>query len=84
MEREGDSYRVEVFRAGRNPVPVEIAIEFEDGTSEVRHEPVSVWKEGATSYTITVPASGAIRSIVLGNWNTPDANPADNRYPRED
>ena len=84
VERAGDSYLIEIVRAGRSPVPIDLAIEFEDGTSAVRHEPVSVWREGNTAATLTVPARGEIRSIVLGNWNTPDANPADNRYPRED
>ena len=80
VEREGDGYRVEVVRVGRNPVPIELTVEFEDGTSETFREPVSVWKEGTTAYTIAIPARGEIRSIVLGNWNTPDSNPADNRY----
>ena len=78
VERAGDSYRIEIVRAGRSPVPIEVAIEFEDGTSAVHHEPVSVWREGARAATLTVPARGEIRSVVLGNWNTPDANPADN------
>ena len=82
--REVESYAIEVIRQGRNPVPIDLTVEFEDGTSAVQHESVSVWREGDASVTLTVPARGEIRSIVLGNWNTPDANPADNRYPLED
>jgi len=84
VDREEDTYRIEIVRVGRNPVPIEITVEFEDGTSEVLNESVSAWKDGVGTHTVSVPARGEIRSIVLGNWNTPDANPADNRYPRGD
>jgi len=84
VKRESDFYGVEVVRVGRNPVPIELTVEFEDGTSELRRKPVSVWSDGNRGHTLTIPDRGEIRSIVLGNWNTPDANPADNRYPRED
>jgi aminopeptidase N len=84
VAREGSSYAIEVVRKGRNPVPIEVTVEFEDGTSLVQREPVSVWSEGGATVTLVVPARGEIKSIVLGNWNTPDANPADNRRVFED
>jgi len=81
--REGDTWRIEVVRVGANPVPIDIAVTWADDRETELHEPVSVWREGAGSHVIEVPAHGEIRQVVLGNDITPDANPADNRYPPE-
>jgi hypothetical protein len=83
VEREGDVYRVDVVRRGASPVPIELTVVFEDGAIETFSAPVSVWREGAAEHAVAIPARGAIRSIVLGTWNIPDANPADNEYASE-
>jgi len=80
VEREGNSYRIAVSRVGTNPVFIDLAVTYADGSTEMRHEPVSVWLEGSTEHVIEVPARGEITEILLGNDDTPDANLADNRY----
>ena len=80
---EGGTYRIEIARVGANPVPVHLTITWADDSETVLHEPVSVWRDGAGSHVFEVPAHGEIRQVVLGNDITPDANPADNRYPPE-
>jgi hypothetical protein len=49
----------------------------------VLHESAAVWAAGAESHTFEVPARADFQEIVLGNDTTPDADPADNRYPPE-
>jgi aminopeptidase N len=81
LKRVGDSYRIEVVRVGASPVPIDLAVTWADDSETLLHEPVSVWRSGNERHVIEVPARGEIREIVLGNDITPDANPADNRYP---
>jgi hypothetical protein len=81
VKRAGDSYRIEVVRVGANPVPIDLAITWADGSETLLHEPVSVWRSGNEHLVIEVLARGEISEIVLGNDITPDANQADNRYP---
>ena len=78
---EGDTYRIEVARVGVNPVPIHLTITWADGSETVLHESAAVWATGAESHTFEVPARGDFQEIVLGNDTTPDADPADNRYP---
>ena len=80
---EGDTYRIEVARVGVNPVPIHLTITWADGSKTVLHESAAVWATGAESHTFEVPARGDFQEIVLGNDTTPDADPADNRYPPE-
>ncbi len=81
--RESGTYLIEVVRSGARPVPIDITVTWADDTETVLHESVSVWAAGAETHSLEVPARGDIKAIVLGNGTTPDANPADNRYPPE-
>ena len=82
--REGDSWRIEVVRVGANPVPIDVTVTWADDSETELHEPVSVWREGTGRHVFEVPAHGEVRQVALGNDTTPDANPADNRYPPRD
>jgi hypothetical protein len=79
VEREGDSYRIAVSQIGTNPVLIDLAVTYADGSTEMRREPVSVWRDGSGERVIEVPARGEITEILLGDDDTPDANLADNR-----
>jgi hypothetical protein len=80
VHRDDDVYRVEVLRAGANPVPIDLSLTWDDDSQTVLHEPVSVWRDGSRSHLFEVPARGEIRDITLGLTGTPDANPANNAY----
>ena len=82
--REGDNWRIEVVRVGANPVPIDVTVTWADDSETELHEPVSVWREGTGRHVFEVPAHGEVRQVALGNDTTPDANPADNRYPPRD
>jgi hypothetical protein len=79
--RKGAAASVVVVNKGGKPVPVDLTIEYSDGTSKKIHRSVGVWEKGETEVSIPLSAQAAIKNIRLGSTYTPDSNPADNVWP---
>jgi Peptidase family M1 domain len=73
---------VEIVNIGGKPLPIDLNIEFKDGTSEKIHRSVAVWEKGNTTVLIPVGSEKLIKKITLGDVHTPDSHPADNTYPK--
>ncbi len=71
---------VQVLNIGGKPLPIDLAIEFKDGTHMKVHRSVAVWEKGATSVFVPVASAKPIKKITLGDVHTPDTHPADNVY----
>ena len=66
-----------VENKGGFPVPVNLKLYFDDGTTEELHFPMSVWKEGKHKLSIQLKDREIIKAE-LDTKHTPDAYPEDN------
>jgi hypothetical protein len=73
---------VEIVNIGGKPLPIDLNIEFKDGTSKKIHRSVAVWEKANTTVLIPIGSPKPIKKITLGDVHTPDSRPADNSYPR--
>ena len=75
---------ITVEARGTKPVPVDLTVTFTDGSTQQLHRTIAVWAEGATRVEVPVPDAGkkAIKSVKMGSLYIPDANPADNEWPK--
>jgi len=69
---------VTVLMKGAKPVPVDMNVEFADGSSLNIHRSIAVWENGANEISLPVPGTKPIRKMVLAASHTPDSNPGDN------
>ncbi|HEY4112216.1 M1 family metallopeptidase [Puia sp.] len=81
VQHKGKTAFVVVVNNGGKPVPVDLTIEFKDGSKKSIHRSVGVWEKGNTSTTVPVGSEKAIGKISLGNPHTPDSFKADNVWP---
>jgi hypothetical protein len=72
---------VEIVNIGGKPLPIDLNIEFKDGTSKKLHRSVAVWEQGNTTVLVPIGSEKPIKKITLGDVHTPDSHPADNVYP---
>jgi hypothetical protein len=79
IEKVGSA--VEIVNIGGKPLPIDLNIEFKDGTSKKLHRSVAVWEKGNTTVLIPIGSEKSIKKITLGDVHTPDSHPADNVYP---
>jgi hypothetical protein len=70
-------FNITIECTGHKPVPVDLTINYADGSKERVHRSIAVW-ENANTVTLTLPAKKSVKSIALGSTYVPDVNRKDN------
>ncbi|NTU78911.1 MAG: META domain-containing protein, partial [Chloroflexales bacterium] len=73
-------YAVTVKNNGGIPIPFDVVVTYTDATSETLHQTPAVWREDATSATITLNSAKEIASLTLATGLYPDLAPPDNLW----
>jgi Peptidase family M1 domain len=79
LRHKGSGWTVIVTNKGGKPVPVDLTIEYTDGSKEKVHRSVAVW-EHETEVSLPLHGTKPVHKIRLGSTYTPDSHPADNEY----
>ena len=74
---------VTIANKGGKPVPIDLRIEFSDGTSQTIHQSIAVWEKGNSTVTIPITSGKKIKLLKLGSSYTPDNNKSDNIWDAE-
>jgi aminopeptidase N len=69
--------QITVTVKGSKPMPVDLTVTFDNGSTEQIHRTVAVW-ENASTVTVPVRGGRTIQKVTLGSLYTPDSYPADN------
>jgi hypothetical protein len=84
VKKWNDKIEVTVEKAGNIPVPIDLKILYNDGTSDSTYKSAMVWKDGNKKAVLTFNSSKKITKIELGSSQIPDVNPDDNIYVPKD
>ena len=77
----GPQYVLYVERKGVMPVPVQLEIEYTDGSKERIHKTAVVWRSpDQRTMQIQLLAGKVPKKVVLGSKNIPDSKPKDNTW----
>ena len=71
--------QITVTAKGSKPVPVDLTVTFDNGSTEQIHRTVAVW-QSASTVTVPVRSGRTIQKVTLGSTYTPDSYPADNTW----
>ena len=72
-------FNITIECTGHKPLPVDMTINYTDGSKERVHRSIAVW-EKVNTVTLTLPAKKSVKSIVLGSTYVPDVNKKDNEW----
>ncbi|HYM95111.1 MAG TPA: peptidase, partial [Chitinophagaceae bacterium] len=67
-----------ITNKGGAPLPVDLKLEFADGSTSIIHKSVEVWKKENKTITLSLPTGKKIKKITLGAVHTPDRDKKDN------
>jgi hypothetical protein len=67
-----------IERKGEKPVPIDLTIVFNDGSSQNIHRSIGIWQNGNRRTVIEFDTIKQIKKITLGNNHIPDTNKKDN------
>lgn len=71
-------YKVIITNVGTKPVPVDLTIYYQDGTTQLMHRSIIVWKNGNKTCDLILNADKPITKLVLGATYDADSNKANN------
>lgn len=80
VKKTATQLTVTVGLKGARPVPVDLTIEYSDGSRQTVHRTIAVWEKGATTTNIVIPARKKVNRVLLHHPHTPDSDPKDNIY----
>ena len=81
VQHKGKAAFVVVANKGGKPLPVDLAIEFTNGSTKTIHRSAVVWEKGNPETVVPVGSELGIKKISLGSAHVSDSNPADNVWP---
>jgi len=79
FEQEG-TLQVLIHRNGNIPVPVNLVVTYDDGSTKTVYKTARVWQNGNMGLTIKLKNGKTIRRIELGSKHIPDVNKENNIY----
>jgi hypothetical protein len=79
VKKQSAAYRIDVDCKGNKPVPIDVTLTFDDGSTENIHRSIAVW-EKANSISFSIPNKKVLKSVLLGSLYVPDVNKKDNLW----
>jgi hypothetical protein len=79
VRHKGNAWTIVIINKGGKPVPVDLTIEYADGSKDKIHRSVAVW-EHDTQLAVPFHSSKSVSNIRLGSTYVPDSHPADNTF----
>ncbi len=79
VRHKGNAWTITITNKGGKPIPVDLTIEYTDGTTEKVHRSVAVW-EHETQLSLPLGTTKQVGKVRLGSTYTPDSHPADNTF----
>lgn len=80
VTRAGNGYRVVLDNIGGMPAPVDIKLQYTDGSNGTIHQTASIWKANHRAATVTIPTSKRLKSVELAGGIWMDADSTNNRW----
>ncbi|TKC10932.1 M1 family metallopeptidase [Pedobacter polaris] len=73
-------YSVIVQNKSNKPLPVDLTLTYDDGTTEKSHLSIIAWKNGNKEVVSRFPTTKKLNKVVLGSSHVPDKDRSDNTF----
>ena len=76
--KKESGYTITIKNKGIKPLPVDLLLNYADGSSENVHHSIGVWEKGGKFVELPVITSKTLKSVKLGSTYVPDKDKSDN------
>lgn len=80
VEKTADGYAVKIENKSNKPLPVDLVLNYTDGSSEKSHSSIAVWESGVQATSIRFITGKTLKDVKLGNVRVPDKDKANNSF----
>lgn len=74
----GADYEIVIENKSNKPLPVDLLLTYEDGSSKQVHQSIGIWEKGDKKVSIKVPGDKNLKKIEMGSAHIPDKDKSDN------
>ena len=78
IHKDGDSYQLAISNIGGFPVPIDVQLNFNDGSTQTFHKSPAVWESNQKQVTVTVSSKKSLQSAKLVTDIYMDADESNN------
>ena len=75
-----NGYTVTIKNIGGYPAPVDIAVKYADGSTEIFHQTPALWSSKQQEAAVSLPVTKKIKSLRLNGGIFVDAKPSNNSW----
>jgi hypothetical protein len=80
VTKTSKGYSIQVENKSIKPLPVDLKLEYADGSSEKIHHSIGVWEKGDALIGIEVISVKNLKKVTLGSVHVPDKDKSDNVF----
>jgi hypothetical protein len=80
VKRTRDGYQIGLSNVGGYAAPVDLVLDFADGTTQTIHETIAIWERDQRSATIMLPTAKVLRALRLSGGIWMDENPSNDAW----
>ncbi|MCK4664121.1 MAG: M1 family metallopeptidase [Bacteroidales bacterium] len=78
VEQKDDKILIKIEKLGNFPTPVNLIVQYNDGTEDFIEENAKIWKDGKTNYVIDFKTKKEVKSVEINTNTVPDNNNKNN------
>lgn len=78
VSHQQQKYSVTITSIGTKPVPINLTVYYQDGSSQLVHQSIACWAKGNKTTGVTFVATKPVKQMVLGATYDPDTDKKDN------
>jgi len=80
VDKTSGGYMVSIENKSVKPLPIDLTLTFENGTTEKIHSTIGVWEKGDRMVNLEVKTTKKLSKVMMGNPHTPDKVKSDNSF----
>lgn len=80
VNKTDGGYAIEIENKSMKPLPIDLTINYTDGSTEKVHHTIGVWESGQPTFISSLKTGKQVSKVVLGSSHVPDKNKSDNTF----
>jgi hypothetical protein len=80
VDKTDTGYSIKIENKGIKALPIDLVLNYADGSKETNHSTIAVWQDGAKEVQIEIKTSKKLNKVTMGSSHVPDIVKSDNTY----
>jgi hypothetical protein len=80
VDKTSNGYTITIENKSVKPLPIDLALTYDDGSIENNHNTIGVWEKGDKQVKIDIKTKKKLSKVMMGNPHTPDKVKSDNSF----